>query len=468
VTALLPNFAGQLDGFAARVSGYFRTMILTSISNDTQPLSAKSHSAWTEAEKRNDPQGHLQAWRSVPDGQAMADILEPRYRSQYPAKFVDSPTIFSKPDEDSQSVIRESISQNVSPCYVLGVDWLTGSASVGRLSQLRKTLQHYFPDLVFTQGGGRRFFAESETSELGITLQWTAHDHQGSNNHGLLNLIMPGTPWHSLSYENQFMLLLELVLMNFSVSRFDLKGRDESKIITPQGIDEISSVSTEHGGLISGFTKLVPYNGAKKSGEKTTVETFYFGSRKSPRFLRTYNAKKNHGIDAIDWELQSNGKIANETFLEVAKVWDETRDVQQTLKFIGGIIFGCIKFVDRTDKNISRCEELPWFTELKAGFEATKIVVQKVKTTFEKSVKWLRKGTDKPQLLVRLRQLGVKVQEIKDNGLPKVLLRLKSYFSDYEYENFSKVELNSYDINKLSSWETRAQAVNSYSPIFQT
>lgn len=457
-----------MSGLAARVSGYFRTMILTSIPTDTQPLSAKSPSAWTEAEKRNDPQGHLQAWLSVPEGQAIADILEPRYRQQYPSKFSDSPTLFTKPESEPPSSNTGVNFTKQSGRQVKGFDYFTGTASLQRLDETFKVIEHFYPGLVLQPSCGRYGFSHGYRSDLGLELYFTPEGYEGAANHGKLTVRVPGEALAALSPRNQLDFLVELYRMNFKPPRIDLKVRDFDKLITPSELLRIKKKSDYNLNDVSGFKKH-SFNSSQSSRDKNReCETLSLGARVGLKYFRIYDAFEKHGLDCFDWELELHNKSARKAFTKVMDHWIETKDLESTYKMIAGIVVGSVNFVHRTDKNVERCKEYAFWTEFKLGFDAIKISVQKVKTTIESTKKWVRKSVVNPLATVVFNGLGITTSEIKEKGFNAVLKEHSESVSKYLLGLLSGGELKSRHIDRLNAAETRAQAVNSYSPIFQT
>lgn len=443
-------------------------MILTSIPTDTQALSTKSFSEWTPKDIASDPKGHLQALRSVPEVQALADILEKRYRTQYPAKFVADPTLFSKAESEPPLSNTGVNFTKQTGRQVVGFDYFTGTGSFQRLDEVLKVIDHFYPGLVLQPSCGRYGYALGYRSDLGVELYFTPHEHEGAANHGKMTIRLSGEPLAALSPENKLRLLAELHLMNFKPSRIDLKIRDFDRLITPFEIDSIVKIQ----GLrndISGFIKPPEYQHSPSKRDKNRYcETLKLGSREGSKYLRVYDAFEKHGLECFDWEVELKHDKAKKAFTEVIEHWIKTKDVESTYKIIADIVVGSVEFRHRTDKNVERCKEYDWWTEFKSGFDAIKISVQKVKTTIESTKKWAKKSVAAPLATVVFNGLGITTSEIKEKGFDRVLKDEEERVIKYMLGFLSEVELKSRHIDRLNAAEIRAQATTSYSPIFQT
>lgn len=457
-----------MSGLAARVSGYFRTMILTSITSDTQPLSAKSLSEWTRVDIASDPQGHLQAWRSHPDGQEIADIYEERYRQQYPHKFSSCPTAFNEPESEPPSSNTGVNFTKQTGRQVVGFDYFTGTGSFQRLDEVFKVIEHFYPGLVLQPSCGRYGYALGYRSDLGLEIYFTPEGYEGAANHGKMTIRVPGEPLAALSPENKLNFLADLYVMNIKPSRIDLKIRDFDKLITPSEILKIKKKSDYNLNDVSGFKKH-SFNSSQSSRDKNReCETLYLGSRKGFKYFRVYDAFEKHGLECFDWELEQHNDLAKEVFSKIMEHSIETKDVESTYKMIADIVIGSVNFVHRTDKNVERCKEYAFWTEFKAGFDAIKISVQKVKTTIESTKKWVRKSVVNSLATVVFNGLGISTSEIKEKGFDTVLKEYSDPVAKYLLGLLSEVELKSSHIDRLNAAEVRAQATTSYSVVFQT
>lgn len=443
-------------------------MILTSIPTDTQALSTKSFGDWTPKDIANNPKGHLQALRSVPEGHVLADILETRYRVQYPAKFAADPTLFSKAESEPPLSNTGVNFTKQTGRQVVGFDYFTGTGSFQRLDEVLKVIDHFYPGLVLQPSCGRYGYALGYRSDLGVELYFTPHEHEGAANHGKMTIRLSGEPLAALSPENKLRLLAELHLMNFKPSRLDPKVRDFDRLITPSEILKIKKNSDYNLNDVSGFRKHSLISSQSTRDKNRECETLELGSREGSKYLRVYDAFEKHGLECFDWEVELKHDKAKKAFTEVIEHWIKTKDVESTYKIIADIVVGSVEFRHRTDKNVERCKEYDWWTEFKSGFDAIKISVQKVKTTIESTKKWAKKSVAAPLATVVFNGLGITTSEIKEKGFDRVLKDEEERVIKYMLGFLSEVELKSRHIDRLNAAEIRAQATTSYSPIFQT
>lgn len=135
------------------------------------------------------------------------------------------------------------------------------------------------------------------------------------------------------------------------------------------------------------------------SGERGSLDdTIYFGSRESEKRLRVYDANHNHGVNAVDWELQirKNSAVAAVAMLTEAFYSDceDSLGLCQTL--IGAGVAGFVRFIKDGDKkehvDTDRCELQDWYEgfRIRAG-GALRIPSPRPSTSVTQKMVWLFK-----------------------------------------------------------------------------
>lgn len=114
------------------------------------------------------------------------------------------------------------------------------------------------------------------------------------------------------------------------------------------------------------------------------VGTLYFGSSKSNKMIRFYDAEVVHGIKADRWEVQLRRKRAESIWPDIVKT--------KTAIELGQIVTAAIDFIDRAkgDKNISmRCPRLPFWQSLIDDVGRAKFPPINEKPSFDKTLAWI-------------------------------------------------------------------------------
>ena len=155
--------------------------------------------------------------------------------------------------------------------------------------------------------------------------------------------------------------------------------------------------------------------------------TVYLGSRQSEHMVRIYNksAESRGRIDSVRWESEYKGEKANAIF----KSLSIATTLQSSVKLLKGYVLGKIHFIDRTDKNLSRCEKLDWWSEFLdyLSFEPCQILLVKVVTSIESKICWIGKQVEKSLALIS-RAFGTdKFQNFIDASIESGTSRFKKF-----------------------------------------
>lgn len=203
-----------------------------------------------------------------------------------------------------------------------------------------------------------------------------------------------------------------------SCSRIDICLDDYTKRLTFENI-----WAALESGNHSGFRTS---HAIKNFGNKRGGWTVNLGSRQSSHFVRIYDksAESKGRIDSIRWESEFKHEKAQAIFKSLAAA----TTCVDALKLVKGYTFGKFHFIDKTNKNLDRCNALDWWLDflLFVMHEQAEILVDKVVTSIESSVLWIRRQVEKS--LARIsRAFGTeKFEEFLDDCLVSGRNRLKA------------------------------------------
>lgn len=185
-----------------------------------------------------------------------------------------------------------------------------------------------------------------------------------------------------------FGLWCQASLPHIRVSRIDLAIDDYDRTINPQDIaDALAS------GNYAGFRRA---DTVKNHGTKWGGWTYYLGRRDSDKVVRVYDkfAESKGMIDSIRFELEAHDEYAAKIF----EAWCEcTHDADKIQHLIVNYAIGQLRFINKIDKNISRCPNLAWWDEFISHLKSTPIrmTVVRIKTSVERKIDWLRRSVSK-------------------------------------------------------------------------
>lgn len=175
-----------------------------------------------------------------------------------------------------------------------------------------------------------------------------------------------------------------------NVTRCDLTLDDWCKVITPIGLDVLTSGGADAYALNKDqcVTRAQQSTFMRSKGPKGG-DTWYLGGSKGDARLRVYDkARESEGmVDAIRWELQLRGDRAKDAVVMLA-CEAKTRGLDLA-EVMGPVVQQqLVRFVDfrqrGQDSNISRCDRLLWFCALVEGAEKARPVVVPPPLTVER------------------------------------------------------------------------------------
>lgn len=336
--------------------------------------------------------------------------------------------------------------------HIIGYDWITVNTTTQDLQPVQDILNQFFPGIFDFEnnhpGRGKNGYLCGHSSTLGIFVSWTPADSAEGINPGHLSLSISGGALATLTFKQKFELLVAFHDLRMKCSRIDLKVRDFDKFITPAELEHLSEQRTDHGSSCIGFRNFSRVR-SHKNGEDSS--TLYGGSRKSDKMLRVYDANEKHKVDAIDWEMECKGDFAHNTFHGIACVHRAIGSVEETAKLSAAMLFGQYNFVERTDKNVSRCKPLEWWEKLKNGIESVKLCTQKVKSTLETTKKWAKDSLPQSMVMVMAAEFGISAKVLKENGVEWFVNEFKPEIEKYLLNFVALAELKPRHFDKLTA-----------------
>jgi DNA relaxase NicK len=153
--------------------------------------------------------------------------------------------------------------------------------------------------------------------------------------------------------------------------------------------------------------------------------TFNLGSRESEHYMRIYNKEAESGGAKLCRRVESEfkGKKAEYIFDSIAA------EDSYTTTTIGKWLIGKFDFIEKTSKNLDRCERLSWWDEFVRSVSDVSCVavVERVASSVESKMDWIRRQVSKSVALIDKAlgesQFAEFLEEIIDYGRS----RLRSY-----------------------------------------
>lgn len=271
------------------------------------------------------------------------------------------------------------------------VDYFQGTANFPNLERLREFINFLFQslnDIVLVEPDKPWF--------SGITYQHSFSSFRGGkggyrqleNGNYHLGISIPGSCWHQINGLDQW-LTLKVCHNAFRLksTRIDFKIRDYSKRKMPSELLEQARLGN--------VARVKTYGsaGQAKVGSPL-VETAYFGSKNSEKFLRVYHALPVHNEDAVDYENQLRDNKAQAAYLEFVKIpsCDDIEDTASLVaQYIGGVVIGSVEFIDRQENvRLSRQPVQKWWQDF-VDEVGSRIRISVAKPTFsiQKKFDWI-------------------------------------------------------------------------------
>lgn len=322
---------------------------------------------------------------------------------------------------------RQKLEKRIATENRVGLGWLRFTCSFSYLNYWLKRITSYFRTTAKSRGKGWNGYLESYQAGMGIMLSFTPHltqqqrDEMGikkSPNEGYLTVDIPQTALDSLSGVNLYKLLIDVAGCDgLKVTRADIYYDDFAKVISPESLHH----QCKQGGVgvprfenMRGWDEYHLQNGANQG------YTLYFGSNRSEKQIRFYDKFHESGgkINCYRWEVELKGQYAEkfgEALVERLAASLDCSSLNSSLDFITNyykeLLKGAIAFYDvppgvrprDLPRNwASRSRLCWWWSELLAGLEPAKLVLDRVKPTLQRSVDWIVSQVAPSLALIRM------------------------------------------------------------------
>lgn len=185
-----------------------------------------------------------------------------------------------------------------------------------------------------------------------------------------------------------FMIWAVSSLTNLRCSRIDLAIDDYDKKLKLCDIQNALE-KDERSGFIK--SSVIVNHGSKKGGW-----CVYLGVRSGERLVRIYDksAESKGRIDSIRWETEFHDERADSIYRLILGF------PKNAVEFAAKIIdyaLGGVSFIERNDKNISRCPLLEWWREWLQHLDSTpvKVFIRRAPTSLQDTIAWLERAVSK-------------------------------------------------------------------------
>ena len=261
----------------------------------------------------------------------------------------------------------------------VGIDWLSCTFNSAELARVKQLVESTFQETLAQHDRGIINYETSWRSPLGVVLATQPRGGCGSRD---AYLSIPGSACGSVSVQRLVRLIMSLGSLGAKGTRLDVKADDYTKTLDLQVISEAAEL-----GQFSGFRSgrsIKGFGNDKRKGH--TVEFGRRGGAGSGRFMRIYDkaAESQGEIDAIRVECEMSGQVAASAW-EIIRILGDRRD-DEHVQLLHSILAGSIDFIERTDKNLERCERLAWWAWFCDGVEGVRLTAARTVTTLRRKM----------------------------------------------------------------------------------
>lgn len=334
-----------------------------------------------------------------------------------------------------------------------GLHWLRSKLSSTHKDEVLNYIKERHPKLIYEVKPGHRGYSHRLVSDSGLNILYNEDPKGFDTYQETIEVEFTGNACEF--FGNEFLLDFASYARGLGATflRADFKIADWSNTFTGTKVKQFYDQSEGHSN-IPGITK-VGHVGTDEmiDGRVKTTLTVTVGSRHSEHCLRLYNGKKKHDEDAEHIELEAKGKRVIADMNAVLDVWERSRDLEETLRFMGSLIVGAFRFVHRTDVHVDRCEEWKPYSRLKALVGSAKIAIDRPKVALERLVKYQEKYWRDSQLSTLMARAGAKVEDIAIKGLEHVKREVKPVVMQFLSDWFDRGGLNTAQINRMATFE---------------
>lgn len=250
--------------------------------------------------------------------------------------------------------------------FDVGLDWLQG---VGTLAP--SLFQAFLPivapldgDSIDVQLGRSRSFGRNHYSHTAVSASGS-RVHFDITETGLVRFFfsVPGSVLRCLSLQQQVRLLFSLSANCSRFTRIDVAVNDYTKRFDPRDLRDWCRQ-----GFLRRFRDFNLIAPETRIDGQTYVKgaTLYLGSRESERYPRIYYAAPLHGFDAVRYEQEFKGDMAQCVAIALVNSITSSEDTKRIIHCFSSLAFYHIDFVSPesvSERDLSRCESLSEWRE---------------------------------------------------------------------------------------------------------
>ena len=309
----------------------------------------------------------------------------------------------------SSTLLSNTGLTNIDADILTRIDYLTAVVPLADASTVYDLLQNiatqYRDSVEYHWGHGQfvgRQFSNRAESVHGLQAQWNLNGE--NSDPGTLRFTLSGNFLERCDVADTVRLIGRLYnTYGAKVNRIDLTADDYSRKMLPDYIRDANQAGNFSGYRKGKFKYITDDNGDCF----TAGWTIYLGSRQSDRFVRYYNAKPLHGIDAFRYEVEFKNDLANTVAHHlVHSVAKDNAKYSSSMiskikvdtvlaKNISSLIVGGLDFIDKSSGDrYCRREFLPFWADFvsRMGGERLKLSPPKIKPTMERAIAWLERS----------------------------------------------------------------------------
>lgn len=262
----------------------------------------------------------------------------------------------------------------------VGIDWLSCTFRSAELERVKQVVESTFQESFAPHDRGIINYETSWRSPLGIVLATQPRGDCGSRDS---YLSIPGAACGSVTLHRLVALMMSLGSLGAKGTRLDVKADDYTKTLDLQVISQAAEL-----GQFSGFRSgryIKSFGDDRRKGH--TVEFGRRGSKAgSGRFIRIYDkaAESQGEIDAIRVECELSGQVAASAWQIIGILGEQSDDKYAHL--LHSLLVGSIDFIERTDKNLERCDRLAWWQWFCDDVEGVRLTAARTVTTLRRKM----------------------------------------------------------------------------------
>lgn len=289
----------------------------------------------------------------------------------------------------------------------IGIDWLQGSISNDNFVNVVMYLSAFFGEvpLISSRGIIRGYGAsfgwfqgDNETCMVNVCFDRDREDSDARHS-GRFVLQFQGKFCGHVDYDSFYDLCVSMSsLYGFRCTRIDTKFDDYERVVSIEELHRNCLLNN-----FSGFKKFNPRfeHSVIQGVVVQTGSSLELGKRKNStgKFMRIYdkNLESEGVIDCIRYEVEWTKKRAERVFNRLFV--DNPRE--SFVGVLGSIVGGCVTFLERKDKNLSRGQILAFWEIIIDRIGSAKIPNPKKITTIEGKKDWIEENVTRSLAIIR-------------------------------------------------------------------